>query len=72
MTWNAGASMPRDLHGNPFIENVIHAEQPPELLVFGFQELVDLEDKKITASAYIFPSVHFKGTEADFPQRVYF
>lgn len=51
VTWNAGASVPRDLQGSAFIENAIHTEQPPELLVFGFQELVDLEDKKITASA---------------------
>lgn len=60
VTWNAGASMPRDLHGSAFIENAIHAEQPPEILVFGFQELVDLEDKKITASAYLASSTDCK------------
>lgn len=48
--------MPRDLRGNTFIENAIHTEEPPELLVFGFQELVDLEDKKITASTYFYSS----------------
>lgn len=51
VTWNAGASVPRDLHNSPFIQDAIHPENPPEILVFGFQELVDLENKKITASA---------------------
>lgn len=51
LTWNAGASVPRDLHHSAFIQEAIHPEDPPEILVFGFQELVDLEDKKITASA---------------------
>lgn len=51
VTWNAGASVPRDLHNSPFIYDAIHPENPPEILVFGFQELVDLENKKITASA---------------------
>jgi hypothetical protein len=50
VTWNAGASVPRDLHNSSFIHDTIHPEDPPEILVFGFQELVDLEDKKITAS----------------------
>lgn len=51
VTWNAGASVPRDLQNSTFIQDAIHPESPPEILVFGFQELVDLENKKITASA---------------------
>jgi hypothetical protein len=50
VTWNAGASVPRDLNHSDFIQDAVHPEKPPEILVFGFQELVDLEDKKITAS----------------------
>lgn len=50
VTWNAGASVPSSLRDNQFIRDAIHPENPPDLLVFGFQELVDLEDKKITAS----------------------
>lgn len=50
VTWNAGASVPRDLSNSKFIHEAIHPENPPEILVFGFQELVDLENKKITAS----------------------
>lgn len=50
LTWNAGASVPHSVRNSSFIQDAIHPENPPELLVFGFQELVDLEDKKITAS----------------------
>jgi hypothetical protein len=54
-TWNAGASKPSDLSRgnipeNNFLENVIHSMDSPDIIVFGFQELVDLEDKKLTAS----------------------
>ena len=50
LTWNAGATAPKHLQSNTFIREAIHPESPPDILVFGFQELVDLEDKKITAS----------------------
>lgn len=53
VTWNAGASTPSSLryekHSRTFTE-ILHVETPSDLLVFGFQELVDLEDKKLTAS----------------------
>lgn len=56
VTWNAGASTPahfRYEENEPhFFQDVLHANEPPDLLVFGFQELVDLEDKKLTASSY--------------------
>jgi hypothetical protein len=51
LTWNAGASVPRDSQNNTFIQDVLHLENPPEILVFGFQELVDLENKRVNASA---------------------
>ena len=54
MTWNAGASTPSDLRYEEKTTNVfremLRVEESPELLVFGFQELVDLEDKALTAS----------------------
>lgn len=50
LTWNAGAITPSHLRDSDFIRDAIHTEDPPDILVFGFQELVDLEDKKITAS----------------------
>jgi hypothetical protein len=53
VTWNAGATVPSTLRDNEFIREAIHTEDPPDLLIFGFQELVSLEDKKITASKSI-------------------
>ena len=53
-TWNAGATKPSALKHHKqdaaFIGELLTAQDPPEVLVFGFQELVDLEDKKVTAS----------------------
>lgn len=54
MTWNAGASTPAGLRygeGHPnILRLILPTGKAPDLLVFGFQELVDLEDKKLTAS----------------------
>ena len=52
VTWNAGASTPGSVRTSEFIRDAVHPEDPPEIVVFGFQELVDLENKKITASMY--------------------
>ena len=54
LTWNAGAATPVSLRyenkDNNFFRDVIQPDDPPDLLVFAFQELVDLEDKRLTAS----------------------
>lgn len=63
VTWNAGASTPGSVKASTFIQDAIHPDNPPEILVFGFQELVDLENKKITASMY--PSLDFLATLTD-------
>lgn len=56
MTWNAGAVKPASLRHNEqdqnFFQELLQPEDPPDILVFGFQELVDLEDKKITAKSF--------------------
>lgn len=56
VTWNAGASTPAhfryDENEPRFFQDIFQGGEPPDLLVFGFQELVDLEDKKLTASSY--------------------
>ncbi len=53
-TWNAGASKPEDLRhderDSKFFRDLFGGGEPPDLLVIGLQELVDLEDKKETAS----------------------
>lgn len=50
VTWNVGACNPSDIRSD-FISDVIHVEDPPELLIFGFQEIVDLEDRAVTAKS---------------------
>lgn len=52
VTWNAGASTPGSVRTSDFIRDAVHPEDPPDIIVFGFQELVDLENKKITASKF--------------------
>lgn len=55
-TWNAGASTPHSLRYSDgdadFFQNLLQNSDRPDILVFGFQELVDLEDKTATASKY--------------------
>ena len=52
ITWNVGASSPLEVPGD-FICDAIHVDDPPELLVFGFQEVVDLEDRAVTAKSIL-------------------
>ncbi|ORY04358.1 Endonuclease/exonuclease/phosphatase [Clohesyomyces aquaticus] len=56
MTWNAGASKPTKLREDEqdrnFFRDLLQPHDPPDILVFGFQELVDLEDKKVTARSF--------------------
>ncbi|KAH8888715.1 DNase I-like protein [Thozetella sp. PMI_491] len=57
MTWNAGASTPSSLRSSDsaFIQNLLQNSDSPDILVFGFQELVDLEDKTATAKRFLKP-----------------
>lgn len=54
LTWNAGAAKPNflraDERDNNFFREYLTSSDSPDIFVFGFQELVDLEDKKVTAS----------------------
>lgn len=52
VTWNVGASTPYDLR-HDFISDAIHSADPPEVLIFGFQEVVDLEDRTVTAKSIL-------------------
>jgi len=55
VTWNAGAATPGNIRyeekDTNFFRDILQEANPPDLLVFGFQELVDLEDKKLTAKS---------------------
>ena len=59
-TWNVGASNPHHLRHSDerdrFLRELFPSQEPPDVMVFGFQELIDLEDKKVTASeCRVFP-----------------
>ncbi|KAL4773422.1 Endonuclease/exonuclease/phosphatase [Aspergillus nidulans var. acristatus] len=71
MTWNAGASTPGSVRTSTFIQDAIHPENPPEILVFGFQELVDLENKKITAKSLLLGSKKKESGEKEHMSRQY-
>lgn len=61
-SWNIDSCKPADLQGDAVnmnflsdaigssIDTAIADEEPPEIIVFSFQEVVDLENKKLTAS----------------------
>lgn len=57
MTWNAGASTPHSLRYSDgdagFFRDLLRSSGSPDILVFGFQELVDLEDKAATAKRFL-------------------
>ena len=52
-TWNVGATSPLTLKADEFIADAIHAEDPPEVLAFGLQEVVDLEDKGVATKGIL-------------------
>lgn len=56
MTWNAGATAPSHLRKSDqdaaFFRNLLQNSGSPDLLIFGFQELVDLEDKKTMTKTF--------------------
>ncbi|KAI9676422.1 MAG: hypothetical protein M1817_000579 [Caeruleum heppii] len=75
MTWNAGASIPQSLRhdeiDNNFFRELLNSEGVPDILVFGFQELVDLEDKKVTAKSFFRGSKKRDASEQEHMSRQY-
>ncbi|KAF4974983.1 hypothetical protein FZEAL_8167 [Fusarium zealandicum] len=69
LTWNAGASTPSTLRYSDgdatFFQDLVQSSGSPEILVFGFQELVDLEDKKLTAKRFLKPKKKEAGTDQE-------
>ena len=78
LSWNIDSGKPTDLQTDSvninFLNDVLSSsvasslsdENPPEIIVFGFQEVVDLEDKKLTASMSCFlPFKQQPGPESD-------
>lgn len=54
-SWNVDACRPSSLVGSrdnvDFLNDVLESVESPDVIVFGFQEMIDLENKKLTASA---------------------
>ncbi|KZT51822.1 DNase I-like protein [Calocera cornea HHB12733] len=56
-TWNVDAAKPEMLTGTAenatFFEQVLHSIDAPDIIVFSFQELIDLENRKLTAKTVL-------------------
>jgi hypothetical protein len=55
-SWNIDSAKPHDLSGTVenalFLEQVLGSVESPDIIVFGFQEVIPLTDKKLTASEW--------------------
>lgn len=54
-TWNIDSTKPSELIGganSSFLPEVLGSVESPDIVVFGFQEVIPLTDKKLTASEY--------------------
>lgn len=55
-SWNIDSAKPTDLAGSEanvnFLPDLLHSVHSPEIIVFGFQEVIPLTDKKLTASEF--------------------
>ena len=54
VSWNCDSSRPDSLNGEPqnfnFLNEALHSvDSPPDIIVFGFQEVIDLESRKMVA-----------------------
>lgn len=59
VSWNVDASKPDALTGpenSTFLESVLHSVESPDIIVFGFQELIDLESRKMAAKTVLLGS----------------
>ncbi|KAJ6440011.1 Inositol polyphosphate-related phosphatase [Purpureocillium lavendulum] len=69
MTWNAGASTPHSLRYSDgdanFFQELVQSSGSPDIFIFGFQELVDLEDKTATAKRFLKSSKKKEGTDQE-------
>lgn len=51
-TWNIDSAKPTELVGENahFLTECLNSVDSPDLIIFGFQEVIPLTDKKLTAS----------------------
>ncbi|BGP13758.1 hypothetical protein JCM10213_006411 [Rhodosporidiobolus nylandii] len=57
ISWNIDSNRPSDLHGTTenleFLQEAIRSVDSPDIISFGFQEAIDLENKKLQAKSMI-------------------
>ncbi|KAL7423420.1 hypothetical protein Q5752_001000 [Cryptotrichosporon argae] len=68
VTWNIDSAKPTDLGGSmenaTFLEQCLSSVDSPDIVVFGFQEVISLTDKKLTAKTLLFGNKGKDGTAA--------
>lgn len=56
-SFNLDAAKPSDLSSNTenasFLSSVLNSVDSPDIIVFAFQEMINLDDKKLQASTYM-------------------
>ncbi|KDN52648.1 DNase I-like protein [Tilletiaria anomala UBC 951] len=57
LTWNIDAAEPEDLNADQenfeFLPRFLSSGERPDIIIFGLQELIDLEDKRLTAKSLL-------------------
>ena len=58
VSWNCDSARPDSLYGEPrtfnFLHDALHSvEKPPDIITFGFQEVIDLENRKMAAKSIL-------------------
>lgn len=57
VSWNVDATKPNDLSNDPvnnqFLFDVLNSVDSPDVIAFGFQEIIDLEDHKHTMATVL-------------------
>ncbi|KAF8430424.1 hypothetical protein L210DRAFT_3651845 [Boletus edulis BED1] len=73
VTWNLDAAKPDSLVGEPenvrFLQDVLTSVDSPDIISFGFQEVIDLESRKMTAKTVLLGGKK-KGDEGKLNERV--
>ncbi|KIK55840.1 hypothetical protein GYMLUDRAFT_87502 [Collybiopsis luxurians FD-317 M1] len=57
VSWNCDSAKPESLHGHPanisFFHDVLNSVDSPDIIEFGFQEVIDLESRKMAAKGML-------------------
>lgn len=73
VTWNVDAAKPETLTGDPenvrFLHDVLSSVDSPDIISFGFQEVIDLESRKMAAKTVLLGGKK-KGEEGKINEKV--